>query len=260
MSLLDTKKYPLELDFNKYLVFQNIQEGDIHPIFKMRLAAFARDIIKGKMNFLEGSRTYERQVYFYVNSGGKQNSKGIWYGGNGMAAKPGTSKHEFDVAVDSADIKVKNIDSTAPTMKQITLLQYGLYKPMTRGNCTSVIEDWHIEPIETFGPIDKLKFKEDSIIWKDKMFIQDKCEFSNMFDVFNLMDTHKYAKSMFCIWKNSYLNQNKLPHNDISNHSKCKELIQAKCKFSNPNGVWTIMDKHKYATALYAVWARSYLK
>lgn len=34
-------------------------------------------------------------------------------------------------------------------------IQFGLFKPLTAGNKTSVREDWHIQPIETIGVKDK---------------------------------------------------------------------------------------------------------
>lgn len=37
-----------------------------------------------------------------------------------------------------------------------------------------------------------------------------------------------------------------------------KAIIQSKCNFSDPNGVWTLMDKHPYADAFYKKWAESY--
>lgn len=37
-----------------------------------------------------------------------------------------------------------------------------------------------------------------------------------------------------------------------------KAIIQERCKFSNPQGVWGVMDTHPYASALYQQWADSY--
>lgn len=37
-----------------------------------------------------------------------------------------------------------------------------------------------------------------------------------------------------------------------------KKIIQSKCGFSNPEEVWVLLDKHKYAAALYKKWADSY--
>ena len=40
--------------------------------------------------------------------------------------------------------------------------------------------------------------------------------------------------------------------------AKDKEIIQKHCNFSDPQGVWDMMDKHPYAAALYTKWAKSY--
>ena len=37
-----------------------------------------------------------------------------------------------------------------------------------------------------------------------------------------------------------------------------KATIQRYCQFSDPTGVWAVMDKHKYADAMYQKWADSY--
>jgi len=37
-----------------------------------------------------------------------------------------------------------------------------------------------------------------------------------------------------------------------------KDVIQDRCKFSDPDGVWAVMDKHPYAEALYQKWSGSY--
>ena len=34
-------------------------------------------------------------------------------------------------------------------------MKYGLFKPLTKGNSTSIYEDWHIQPIETWNVKDK---------------------------------------------------------------------------------------------------------
>ena len=37
-----------------------------------------------------------------------------------------------------------------------------------------------------------------------------------------------------------------------------KEIIQNRCNFSHPEGVWEVIDTHKYADDLYRKWAESY--
>lgn len=39
----------------------------------------------------------------------------------------------------------------------------------------------------------------------------------------------------------------------------CKQKIQAKVGFSNPEGVWKFVDMHPYAAAWYQQWADSYM-
>jgi len=39
-----------------------------------------------------------------------------------------------------------------------------------------------------------------------------------------------------------------------------KAVIQAHCQFSDPAGVWAVLDKHPYAADLYRKWAESYRK
>lgn len=39
-----------------------------------------------------------------------------------------------------------------------------------------------------------------------------------------------------------------------------KRIIQEKCNFGNPEGVWTVIDTHPFAKALYQQWAASYKK
>lgn len=37
-----------------------------------------------------------------------------------------------------------------------------------------------------------------------------------------------------------------------------KRIIQERCGFSNPEGVWKVVDTHPYPEALYRTWAQSY--
>ena len=39
---------------------------------------------------------------------------------------------------------------------------------------------------------------------------------------------------------------------------ECKKIIQERCKFSDPDGVWAVLDKHNHAGDLYRKWAGSY--
>lgn len=146
----------MKLSFNypmanplKWLKFYNSWQSGIHPIFAARLAAFARD--HGKVLLISsGYRSTAEQAESYRSTGG-QLVNGVWVGGNGMAAHPGVSWHEFSVATDWADTWARVIDKDAATDRQLKLIPYGIFKPLTKGNHTSVVEDWHVQPIETAG-------------------------------------------------------------------------------------------------------------
>lgn len=112
----------------------------VDPVFLGRLAAYAR--YKGRRINLTGAggkRDTATQLRLYKASKG-----------NGTAAKPGTSWHEYGLAVDTADAWLKALCNGATTTQK-ELLRFGLFKPMAAGNKLSIAEDWHIQPIETKG-------------------------------------------------------------------------------------------------------------
>jgi peptidoglycan hydrolase-like protein with peptidoglycan-binding domain len=112
--------------------------GNIDPVFKGRLAALARDA--GQVAaFGEGFRSIERQAYFYQR----------YLDGTGaLAAKPGHSRHNMGLAVDTQSGWLQQLDEGKGVTAQNTLLQYGLCKPMADGEGRGR-EPWHIEPVET---------------------------------------------------------------------------------------------------------------
>ena len=67
----------------------------------------------------------------------------------------GASWHEYRLAIDTSDQWLKALDKYAATEKQTTLMKFGLFKPLTTGNKTGVLEDWHMQPIETRGVSDR---------------------------------------------------------------------------------------------------------
>lgn len=151
VARLSAQKYPMA-NPKKWLVFANPNQADIDPVFAGRLAAYGRD--RGKQVHITGNggaRDPKDQVRAYVQSGGYQKQDGTWTGGNGLAAVPGISFHEIKLAIDVADEDIKATDKEASTAKQTTLLKYGIFKPLTKGNGVSKPEDWHIQPIETAG-------------------------------------------------------------------------------------------------------------
>ena len=138
-------KYPEETEIARWLVFDNVAEATISLVFARRLAALARDN-KVKIYISEGYRSTERQKYFYD----------LYLAGKGnLAAKPGTSLHEFHVAVDIGDPKnfwkIKSNNEWIPFSKfsQVSLNKYGLCLPLN-GKEKSATEWWHITPIEFY--------------------------------------------------------------------------------------------------------------
>jgi hypothetical protein len=146
----------MKLSFNypmanplKHLRFYHSWQSGIHPIFAARLAAFAK--AQGKILLISsGYRSTAEQAESYKSTGGKL-VNGQWIGGNGMAAVPGRSWHEFSCATDWGDKWARAMDKDKSTNMQSSLKPYGIFKPLTKGNKTSIFEDWHVQPIETAG-------------------------------------------------------------------------------------------------------------
>lgn len=152
-----TLGYPVA-DPDKFLRFAHGWQTEIDPVFAGRLAALARDK-NTYITVLSGYRSQEEQINSYKDSGGHQDENGNWIGGNGYAAKPGTSWHQYGQAIDTSDPWLKALEKDYKTTEQKTLLKYGLFKPLTVGNGKSVLEDWHIQPVETIGITD-IKVKQ----------------------------------------------------------------------------------------------------
>ena len=112
--------------------------GNIDPVFKGRLAALARDSGQAA-SFGEGFRSVARQAWFYQR----------YLDGTGaLAAKPGQSRHNMGLAVDTQSSWLQRVDEGKSVSAQNTLLRYGLCKPMADGEGRGR-EPWHIEPVET---------------------------------------------------------------------------------------------------------------
>jgi hypothetical protein len=151
VSRLDPKAYPWANPIS-WLAFANPAQAGIDPVFAGRLSAMAKAWGKGiHITGNGGARDPEDQVHAYIHSGGHMTNDGLWTGGNGTAAKPGQSPHEFRLAIDTSDAWLKALQKDLATAKQTELLKFGLYKPLTKGNGSSVCEDWHIQPIELRG-------------------------------------------------------------------------------------------------------------
>ena len=158
VSRLDPKEYAWA-NPTTWLKFGNPRQSDIDPVFAGRLAALARH--HGVLIHITGNgghRQASDQIRAYITSGGRKLLSGAWVGGNGTAAKPGTSPHEKGLAVDTSDAWLKELNKLELTALQLELIKFGLYKPLTPGNRPAtkvnirpVWEDWHIQPIELAG-------------------------------------------------------------------------------------------------------------
>ena len=126
---------------NKYPVKNPVGKltGDyinLDPVFAGRLANVCPMILT------ESYRSSERQAglynqYLEYKRTGKGSIK--------SAAKPGTSWHEFRLAVDTSTQPIRG-------MTNAQLKPYGLCKPISS-------EGWHIQPIETLGQTDRKKWE-----------------------------------------------------------------------------------------------------
>ncbi|MDW7674705.1 MAG: M15 family metallopeptidase [Bacillota bacterium] len=120
---------------------------DAHKVLMGRLAKLAEDNSK-KINILYGYRslieqralvhrifkTNKHKGYYLGKKGSVYNAKGQI-----VVAAPGRSRHQYGLAVDVNTDWVMALDNSI-------LKKYGLHKPLS-------YESWHIEPIETQGPL-----------------------------------------------------------------------------------------------------------
>ena len=153
-SKLSSIKYPCLTSYSEFLRWLRFAPGVdpylIDPVFLGRHAAMCKSL--GIIDTItSGTRSYDKQVSLYLADGGKQLPNGEWTGGTGYVAKPGSSWHNNGLAIDSSSKAVKMIDKVAAFKAQTTLMKFGLCKPMTSGNGQRVLEDWHIQPIETIN-------------------------------------------------------------------------------------------------------------
>lgn len=155
ISKLDPKKFEVA-DTSKYLIYLPGADSSIDPVFAGRLSALAK-ANKAKLAINSGYRTVNQQIQLFLARGGKYDSKLGYYWPDSIpayrhtVAKPGKSFHNFRLAVDTSSLWAKLLNKDAATEMQKELLKFGLFKPMTKGNHSSVLEDWHIQPIETLN-------------------------------------------------------------------------------------------------------------
>ena len=127
-----SNKYPVSDPSNRLIGdYQNLD-----PVFAGRLANVCPMILT------ESYRSTARQAELYNQY---LEYKRTGKGSIKSAAKPGTSWHEFRLAVDTSTQPIRG-------MTNAQLKPYGLCKPIAS-------ECWHIQPIETLGQTDRKKWE-----------------------------------------------------------------------------------------------------
>lgn len=111
----------------------------IDPVLLGRYTALVLD--QGVVgNITYGYRSFKEQEDIFFNHGGTKDTKGnyvkpsVWKGGE--VATPGSSYHEYGLAIDTADEAIRSIKNDSHTLEL-----YGLSKPMAS-------ENWHFQLIE----------------------------------------------------------------------------------------------------------------
>ncbi len=125
---------------------------ELDPIFAGRLAKMAKDY-RAQIKLTEGYRSSARQAELYRQY---QEYRRTGKGSIKLAAKPGTSWHEFRLAIDTSTQPIRGMPS-------IQLQKYGLCKPIKS-------EPWHIQPIETAGQKD---YKNWEPIWQEEEMVTE---------------------------------------------------------------------------------------
>lgn len=156
--------YP-QADPAKYLIGGWWKELD--PIFAGRLAN-ASMMTRCKIDSKSAYRSTTEQQRLY---------KLFLRGGLKSAAKPGTSWHEFRLAVDTSTQPIR-------AMSDSQLRGFGLCKPIPS-------EGWHIQPIETLGKSNKPAFQPVNLssLIKAKFGLADA--------TISYMESYEYALPLF---------------------------------------------------------------
>jgi Putative peptidoglycan binding domain/D-alanyl-D-alanine carboxypeptidase len=141
--------YREEHNWRKYVTFASEEDGEISLVFLWRLAAFCRDYHVKSVSTI-GYRSTERQKRLYD----------LYVAGKGnVAARPGTSWHEFHLAVDLREaaeggwFKRFSEDFIMPYISTNQgINKYGLIAPLNRYEKPKAqVEWWHWQPIETYA-------------------------------------------------------------------------------------------------------------
>lgn len=118
---------------------------ELDPVFAGRLAYLAKDK-KVNLSLTEAYRSTARQAELYqMYLDYKRTGKGTIK----SAAKPGTSWHEYRLAVDTSTQPIRG-------MTNAQLKPYGLCKPIAS-------EGWHIQPIETAGKTNRAAYAPEEV-------------------------------------------------------------------------------------------------
>jgi hypothetical protein len=76
-----------------------------------------------------------------------------------------------------------------------------------------------------------------------QQIIQGICNFSSPQTVWNVLDKHAFADSLY-VRLATVLGSK-------TTREECKAIIQARCRFSSPEAVWAVIDQHPFADDLY---------
>jgi hypothetical protein len=141
-------KYKEERNWQPWLKFKYPHGSKLSLVFLWRLAALARDF-RQIMDGLLGYRDVQETKRLY------EADKAL-HGGvpSGKVATPGTSWHECNLAVDMDgsfwETTSKSLWLCKDRLHQ-QLNLYGLMLPLNTVDSPSVLEWWHLQPIETNG-------------------------------------------------------------------------------------------------------------
>lgn len=151
----------------------------VDPLFAQRLANFAK-AKNQKMKLNETYRSTELQRMYYNEYLQYKKTGRVGVHGIKLAAKPGTSSHEFRLAID--------VDKSHPLFyaKNDELKIYGLCKPVKS-------ETWHIQPIET-NTTNSSVFKKFEPI---NLSIQVQNKFRLSDGTMKYLEDYKYSQALF---------------------------------------------------------------
>ncbi len=160
-------KYKEEPNWQKWIKFRYAHGSQLSVVFLRRLAALARDMGKA-MEYTYGYRPIEETQRLYAADVMKYGKP------SGKVALPGHSWHEHGLAVDLSGAFWESLSNTMwvpkSRLKQ-NLNTYGLMLPLNKVDSPSVVEWWHIQPIETNGVSGSLRASfldpDDEVYGKD---------------------------------------------------------------------------------------------